>query len=77
MKIIDMDKRSRHYGDVARWIEDVINSCETWEQTRVASRLVTNFDNQLKDTKNYRSLKWTVIETLYNRIDDIRINLTK
>lgn len=77
MKIIDMDKRSRHYGDVARWIEDVIDSCETWEQTRVASRLVTNFDNQLKDTKNYRSLKGVIIETLHNRVDDVRVNLTK
>lgn len=72
-----MDKRSRHYGDVARWIEDVIDSCETWEQTRVASRLVTNFDNQLKDTKNYRSLKGVIIETLHNRVDDVRVNLTK
>jgi hypothetical protein len=77
IKIIDMEKRSRHYGDVARWIENVIDSCETWEQTRVASRLVTNFDNQLKDTKNYHSLKWTVIESLHNKIDYLRLNLTK
>ena len=72
-----MENRSTHYGDVARWIEDVIDSCETWEQTRVASRLVTNFDNQLKDTKNYRSLKGVIIETLHNRVDDVRVNLTK
>jgi hypothetical protein len=72
-----MEKRSRHYGDVAKWIEKVIDSCQTWEQTKTASKLVDNFDNQLRKEKNYRVLKWTVIEDLHNRIDVTRLDLTK
>ena len=72
-----MEQRSVHYGDVAKWIEKVIDSCQTWEQTKTASKLVDNFDNQLRKEKNYRVLKWTVIEDLHNRIDVTRLNLTK
>ena len=43
-----MKKRSEHYGDVSKWIEKVIDSCETYEQTTTAERLVSNFNNQLK-----------------------------
>ena len=43
-----MKKRSEHYGDVAKWIEKVIDSCETYEQTTTAERLVSNFNKQLK-----------------------------
>ena len=43
-----MEKRSEHYGDVAKWIEKVIDSCETYEQTTTAERLVSNFNKQLK-----------------------------
>jgi len=43
-----MENRSKHYGDVAKWIEKVINSCETKEHTNVARNLVSNFEKQLK-----------------------------
>lgn len=43
-----MENRSKHYGDVAKWIEKVINSCETKEHTTVARNLVSNFEKQLK-----------------------------
>lgn len=43
-----MEKRSVHYGDVSKWIEKVIDSCETYEQTTTAERLVSNFNKQLK-----------------------------
>ena len=43
-----MKKRSEHYGDVSKWIEKVIDSCETYEQTTTAERLVSNFNKQLK-----------------------------
>jgi len=42
-----MEKRSTHYGDVAKWIEKVIDSCETYQQTHSARRLVRNFEKQL------------------------------
>ena len=46
-----MDKRSTHYGDVAKWIEKVIDSCETYQQTHAANQLVRNFRKQLMRTK--------------------------
>jgi hypothetical protein len=45
-----MDKRSTHYGDVAKWIEKVIDSCETYQQTFTARQLVRNFEKQLMRT---------------------------
>ena len=42
-----MEKRSNHYGDVAKWIEKVIDSCETLQQTHSARQLVRNFEKQL------------------------------
>lgn len=42
-----MEKRSTHYGDIAKWIEKVINSCVTYEQVKTADKLIINFENQL------------------------------
>ena len=38
-----MEKRSKHYGDVAKWLEKVIDSCETYQQTMTARKLVQNY----------------------------------
>ena len=38
-----MAATSKHYGDVARWIEKVIDSCETQEQDRAARKLINQF----------------------------------
>ena len=35
---------SNHYGDVQIWVEKVIDSCETYNQTRSARMLVWNFE---------------------------------
>jgi len=75
-----MENRSRHYGDVAKWIEKVIDSCETFQQTFIASRLVTNFRKQLmKNTpdKYWSNLKYNVIWPLENKIVYKRNQLTK
>jgi hypothetical protein len=42
-----MEKRGEYYGDVQKWVEKVIDSCETYEQTTTAERLVSNFDKRL------------------------------
>ena len=42
-----MEKRSEYYGDVQKWVEKVIDSCVTYEQTTTAERLISNFDKQL------------------------------
>jgi hypothetical protein len=42
-----MEKRSTHYGDIAKWIEKVINSCDSYKQIYAAGQLVRNFEKQL------------------------------
>jgi hypothetical protein len=46
-----MEKRSTHYGDVSKWVEKVIDSCETQEQTHSAWQLVWNFEKQMSKNK--------------------------
>jgi len=63
-KIIKMEQRSTHYGDVAKWIEKVIDSCETYQQTHTAKQLVTNFAKQLRTKspdKYWRDYQYSVI----------------
>ena len=66
-----MENRSRHYGDIAKWIEKVIDSCETREQTFVAKRLIRNFYNQL-DRKLGTSNYATIISPLEYRLSNKR-----
>ena len=51
-----MEKRSTHYGDVAKWIKKVIDSCETYKQTFGAKMLIRNFEKQLG--KKYPNKYW-------------------
>jgi len=53
-----MENRSTHYGDVSNWIEKIIDSCETIEQTFTAKRLIRNFRKQLM--KNTPDKYWEV-----------------
>ncbi len=55
-----MVNRSRHYGDVQNWIEKVIDSCETYEQTRSARRLVWNFEKQMVRNKVDSGILYTI-----------------
>ena len=67
VKLHKMEQRSTHYGDVAKWIEKVIDSCETYQQTHTAKQLVTNFAKQLRTKspdKYWNSYQYTVIHPL-------------
>ena len=55
-----MEKRSAHYGDVEKWIEKVIDSCETYEQTHSARVLVWNFEKQMKRNKVDSGILYTI-----------------
>ena len=55
-----MIKRSTHYGDVQKWIEKVIDSCETYDQTRSALKLVWNFDKQMIKNKVDRPILYSI-----------------
>jgi hypothetical protein len=66
-----MEKRSNHYGDVAKWIEKVIDSCETYQQTFTVTKLIRNFRNQLQEKspdKYWRDYQYSVIWPLENLV---------
>ena len=65
-----MEKRSTHYGDVQKWIEKVIDSCETNDQTRSARRLIWNFEKQMVKNKVDRNMVYTIGAHLRNLISD-------
>ena len=55
-----MEKRSTHYGDIQKWIEKVIDSCETYDQTRSARRLICNFEKQMRRNKVDSGILYTI-----------------
>lgn len=55
-----MQKRSNHYGDVQKWVEKVINSCETYEQYRSARRLIWNFESQMEKNKVNGQIRFSI-----------------
>jgi hypothetical protein len=42
-----MEKRSDHYLDVFNWIGNIIDSCNTYEQTLTANVLIDNYQKLL------------------------------
>jgi len=70
-----MEKRSNHYGDVAKWIEKVIDSCETYQQTFTVTKLISNFRNQLQEKspdKYWRDYQYSVIWPLESMVTSKR-----
>jgi hypothetical protein len=67
-----MENRSRHYGDVAKWVEKVINSCEKYEQIFGAKKLIWNFEKQLQ--RKYPEKYWR--EHYYNIISPLETKLS-
>jgi len=59
-----MENRSRHYGDVDKWVRKVIDSCETYQQTFSVRSLIRNFESQMRRNKVDRSLIWSVRASL-------------
>jgi hypothetical protein len=49
-----MEKRSKHPGDVTKWIEKVFDSCTNTTQLLAAEKLVTSFDKIYRHEKLYR-----------------------
>jgi hypothetical protein len=75
-----MENRSTHYGDVAKWVEKVIDSCETREQTFSAMKLVSNFEKQLQrkqPEKYWREHYYNIISPLEYKLRTKRDELLK
>lgn len=67
-----MENRITHYGDVSKWIEKVIDSCEKYKQTFGAKQLIWNFEKQLK--RNYPEKYWR--EHFYNIVSPLEYKLS-
>lgn len=76
-----MASTSNHYGDVANWIEKVINSCETPLQEITARHLTRQFEIQYKDID--RKFNWNLSirlkvaldKKIYERLDRLHETL--
>jgi hypothetical protein len=66
-----MASKSKHYGDISNWIEKVIESCETYQQTLSANRLLHHFEVQLREEKP--DLYWSIYQ--YDIVDPLRFKL--
>ena len=75
---------SKHYGDVANWIEKVIDSCEHPLQESAARKLIRLFEKKYFGTLDdracievARSLNHRLDEKLFGRLDKKLNNLHK
>jgi hypothetical protein len=72
-----MGKRSTHYGDIKKWIEKVIDSCETYEQTCTVKVLIHNFTSQMGRKGVDFDSKWNINHSLTLKLQIKRDNLLK
>ena len=72
-----MENRSRHYGDVDKWVRKVIDSCETYEQTFGVRSLILNFEGQMYRNKVDHNLIWSVSSSLHLELKFKRDELRK
>lgn len=63
-----MEKRSRHPGDVAKWIERVFDSCTNVSQLLAAEKLATSFDQLYRHERLHRIHLVLVSEIAWNRL---------
>lgn len=61
--------------ETKKWIDKVIKSCKTWEQTTTAERLVENFNLKLKDSDYDRLLGIPLMISLENSLKQKRKSL--
>ena len=72
-----MEKRSTHYGDIKKWIEKVIDSCETYQHTITTKALIRNFTNQMKRKEVDYDTRWGIRQSLTLKLQIKRDNLSK
>jgi len=60
-----MAAKSKHYGDVAKWIERVIDSCKTGQHITAVQQLIENF---YKTEVNVNGHDWNTISNLRSNL---------
>lgn len=72
-----MEKRSNHWGDIGKWIEKVIDSCETYQQTFTARKLISNFEDKLiRDNVSF-DIHSNITDSLRYKLDIKRQSFVK
>lgn len=72
-----MAATSRHYGDIAVWINKVIDSCNHPLQEITARKLVRNFESQLERSGMEFWERQSLIRPMYFRIEEKRWDRTE
>jgi len=67
----------KQYSKITKKIEKVIDSCQSYEQTKTAFTLVSNFEKTLMRDKDYMTLRWLTTEPLLERVYKKRNDLIK
>jgi hypothetical protein len=67
-----MAAKSKHYGDIAIWIEEVIDSCNHPLQEVVARKLIRNFGKQLDRLDMDVHLRYSIIRPLELQLENKR-----
>jgi len=70
-----MEKRSTHYGDIKKWIEKVIDSCETYQQTISTKALIRNFTDHMKRKEVDFDTRWNILGSLISKLQFKRDDL--
>ena len=65
-----MAAKSKHYGDIAIWIEEVIDSCNHPLQEVVARKLLRNFEKQLDREGMDFNTRYEMIKKLEYKLED-------
>jgi hypothetical protein len=72
-----MAATSRHYGDIAVWINKVIDSCDHPLQEITARKLVRNFENYLERSGMDVWERQSLIRPMQFRIEEKRWDRTE
>ena len=67
-----MAAKSKHYGDIAIWIGEVIDSCNHPLQEITARKLIRNFRNQLDRLDMDVHLRYSIIRPLELQLENKR-----
>jgi hypothetical protein len=70
-----MGSISNHYGDVANWVENVIDSCETPQQEIAARKLIRLFEKRIE--VEVPELCWYYTQILNDKLDNKFYNRIK
>ena len=71
-----MAATSNHPGDVAMWIEKVIDSCQTSGHENTAWKLIDNFQKKYYDYSQIKKLRIRLDEKIFERLEN-RLNSIK